>query len=312
MRPHLTALLLLAWTALAWLPSMDIATAQAARNPFIGAREPQEAPRKGPAFGYPAFLQPLMQRSAMLQQTIKQKMAGLAEEIRREPLGPAFRWFMLLALLYGVIHALGPGHGKVYACAYFLSRPGTFKNGLLFSYLTMLFHVLSGSALVLGGSLLLKTSGAMALESAGPILARISYGLLMLLGLVFAVQAVARLRAGPAQRAVACPETADLKSLMFTALAVGLVPCPGAALVLLFSLTLGILPAGIGAVICIAAGMGITVSLFALLTIGLKHRFLVLAQGNPRWFEAAYAALSLSGAAGISILGLLLFFSSST
>lgn len=284
--------------------------AHAARNPFIGAKEARETSRKEPAFGYPAFLQPLMQKSALLQQAIKQKMVRLAGDIRREPFGGSFRWFMLFSFLYGVIHALGPGHGKVYACAYFLSRPGTFKNGLLFSYLTMFFHVLSGSALVLGGALLLKTSGAMALENAGPILERISYSLLAVLGLLFAVRASARLRANQPSNQDACPDAADLKSLMITALAIGIVPCPGAALILLFSLTLGILSAGLGAVFCIAVGMGLTVSLFAVLTIGFKNSFLALAHGSQRWFKATYGALSLGGAACMTTLGLVLLLGS--
>ena len=38
---------------------------------------------------------------------------------------------MLLAFVYGVLHALGPGHGKVIVVSYFLSRDAQIMRGLL-------------------------------------------------------------------------------------------------------------------------------------------------------------------------------------
>jgi len=286
---------------------LDGASAHASRNPFI-AGKPADAPAENkPVSGYPAFLQPAMRKIAAVQYAIRQHMVRLAGDIRQHPFGGAFWMFMAFSLLYGMVHALGPGHGKVYACAYFLNRPGTIKRGLLLSGLTMIVHVLSGTVLILVGALVLKTSGAMTLENAGAMLERVSYGLLAGLGVFLTGNTVSELRAN------ACydrPDASDNKSLVAAALSVGIVPCPGAAMILLFSLTLGILPAGLGAMICIAAGMSITTGLFALATIVLKQRFLALAAGRRRLFGAAYAFFALGGAAGITAVGALLFIGS--
>ena len=306
-RPLPLLILLLTALTLTHLPCIAIDMADAARNPFISKEKSRVQPEKSPVARYPAFLHPVMQKIVMTQQTIKQRMVRLARDIRQNPFGRSFLGFMLLSFLYGVIHALGPGHGKIYACAYFLNRPGTINKGLMLSSLTMLFHVFSGTALILVGALILKTSGAMTVENAGLVLEKISYMLLAGLGLFLAGRTVMQLRSGSFRNhGRICPDAADGKSLVITALAVGIVPCPGAAMILLFSLTLGILTAGLAAMVCIAAGMSITTALFSLLTIGLKGRLLVMAEGNRLLFSAAYALFSLGGAVCITGFGLVL------
>jgi ABC-type nickel/cobalt efflux system permease component RcnA len=296
---------------IAGIISLDVCpTVQAARNPFISSQRTDAPPAPKPAVRYPAFLQPAMQKIVTVQFTIRQNMVRLAGDIQQHPFGRGFQMFMLFSLLYGMVHSLGPGHGKVYACAYFLNRRGTIRRGLLLSGLTMLIHVLSGTVLILVGALVLKTSGAMTLENAGVVLERISYGLLAGLGVFLTGHTIMQLRAKSIYSPDSCPAPSDNRSLFVAALAVGIVPCPGAAMILLFSLTLGILPAGLGAMICIAVGMSFTTGLFAILTIVLKQRFLVLAEGNRRLFTAAYTLLALGGATSITILGLVLLIGS--
>jgi len=288
--------------ALLWT---GVGPVQAARNPFISSEQGEAPPPKRPLAGYPAFLQPLMQKVAVMQAAIKQQMVRLAKEIRQKPFAGAFWGFMLLSFVYGVVHALGPGHGKIYTCSYFLSRPGTLKKVLFFGNLTMLMHVLSGSFLILFGALVLKTSGALTLDNSGVVLERLSYGLLVVAGLFIAAKVVHEMRSGHGHRHD-CSDRADMKSLVLTSLAVGLVPCPGAALILLFSLTLGILAAGLWAMLCIAAGMAITTSLFALGAMGFRKTFLSLADGSDRMTAGIYGVLSLGGAFCIALLGLIL------
>lgn len=298
-----------AFFVLAALLLVSVMDTQAAQNPFISSKQNKSAPSKNPMAGYPAFLQPLMQKVALFQYTIKQRMVDLARDIRQQPLGRSFWGFMLLSFAYGVVHALGPGHGKIYACSYFLSRPGTLKKVLIFGNLTMLMHVLSGAFLILFGALVLKTSGALTLENSGVVLERFSYGLLVVVGLFIGGKIVHEMRTGKGHRHD-CPDRADMKSLVFTALAVGMVPCPGAALILLFALTLGILTAGLWAMLCIAVGMAITTSIFALGAIGFRKTFLSLADGNEPMSAGIYGLLSLGGALCISLLGLILLLGS--
>ena len=293
--------------AASWiLPWTGASAAKAAGNPFLSGKRNDAPSADKPRIAYPTFLQPIMQKIVMIQMKIRQTMARLSEEIRQHPFGLSFWIFMLLSFVYGMVHALGPGHGKVYACAYFLNRPGTIKRGLLLGGLTMLIHVLSATTLILGGALVLKTSGAMTLENSSAILERASYGLLIGLGVFLAGHTIRQISAKTVVPPSSFPGALDNASLFLTALAVGIVPCPGAAMILLFSLTLGILPAGLGAMVCIAIGMSITTSMFAVAAITLKAHFLTLAEANRRLFTLAYAGLSLAGATGITVFGSIL------
>lgn len=288
---------------------VEVTDASAARNPFIASEKSKSPPPRNPMAGYPAFLHPIMGKIAVFQHAIKQQMVRLARDIKMQPMGRAFWGFMLLSFAYGVVHALGPGHGKIYTCSYFLSRPGTFKRVLLFGNLTMLVHVLSGTALILFGALVLKTSGAMTLENSGVVLERFSYGLLAVVGLFIALKIIREMRSGHGHHHD-CPENADLKGLLITAFAVGMVPCPGAALILLFALSLGIMAAGLWAMLCIAAGMAITTSMFAVGAMGFRKSFLSITAGRDRMGAGAYAVVSLGGALCICLLGSLLLLGS--
>jgi ABC-type nickel/cobalt efflux system permease component RcnA len=283
--------------------------AAAARNPFISSQKNEQPPPKSPMAGYPAFLQPLMEKLAVIQHTIKKQMVQRAKDIKQDPLGLSFWGFMLLAFSYGVVHALGPGHGKIYTCSYFLSRSGTVKKVLLFGNLTMFMHVLSGASLILFGAFVLKTSGAMTLENSGIVLERFSYGLLTVVGIFISSKIIYEFKKGH-HHSHGSPDRADMKSLVLTAFAVGIVPCPGAALILLFSLTLGIFIAGLWAMLFIALGMAITSSMFAIGAVLFKKAFLSIADGNDRLAAGVYIVISLGGATCIALLGLLLLIGS--
>jgi len=73
-------------------------------------------------------------------------------------------------------------------------------------------------------------------------------------------------------------KTADNVWLM--ALGIGMIPCPGALTILMFSISLDFLQLGIVLALMIALGMGLTTSLLAVLTILSR-------QGALRWLSPA-------------------------
>ena len=98
---------------------------------------------------------------------------------------------MLLAFAYGVLHALGPGHGKVIVVSYFLSRDAQIMRGLLMGLQIAVFHVLSAAVVVALADLVLRQAfGGAPAEVAGVRLA--SYGLIALIGVGMTGQALRR------------------------------------------------------------------------------------------------------------------------
>jgi ABC-type nickel/cobalt efflux system permease component RcnA len=276
----------------------------ASGNPFL---TPQAAPTEPEVAAprSPSLLSPLTTRLAQWQLTLRSRMAALAQDIREAPLGRSFWLFMALSLAYGVAHALGPGHSKVVTASYFLHRPGSLARGLAFGQAAMFVHGLSAAAVVFAGKFLFESAGGLDGEQMGRRLETVSYVLLCAVGGFLLVRAgrEALGRRGP-DSAPAAP--ASFRELALLALAAGVVPCPGASLVLLFSISLGIPVAGLLALASISLGMGLTVSGVAVLTIATRGHALERLRRHGRAWRLAHAGASLVGALALTGLGLLL------
>lgn len=277
---------------------LSVSLATAAQNPFTG-KERQNEDRQKEDIRAPSFLSPLLTKSAELQAELRSRLAGFARDIKKSPTGSSFWLFIALSFVYGLVHALGPGHGKLFAVSYFMGRPGGLAAGLMLGNLTMLVHVLSATILVLAGFLLLKSSGAMTAESARGTLETASFALLTAMGLFLAARAVKT--AGKHDHNHF--PTGERSSLAMMALFGGIVPCPGATLILVYAVTQGILAAGLLAMLAVSLGMGLTTSIFALAAIGSRGLLLRIARNNGRLFESLHTALALTGGLAIAALG---------
>lgn len=281
--------------------------ADAARNPFLPGGDKEQTQRKVSS-QLPSLLPDwLLGTVIRWQLTLRAQMTSLARNISRNPWGHSFWLFMLASLAYGAAHALGPGHGKAFAMAYFLERPASWPVGLFFGNVSMFCHVLSAAVLVFGGTYLLKTAAAGLVDDVGVVLEGVSYALLAGIGLFLLGARLYSLRRKKAATAQYPPASAGGRTLIATALAAGLVPCPGASLVLLFCISLGIPLTGAFALLSISLGMGATISLFALATILSRSVVLRLTHGRGRLFDTLYAGVSLAGGLAMSALGGLLF-----
>ncbi len=304
----LTGLALMLWTG-GPMPSL------AAKNPFLGAGDSSNATAPRSVVGYPKVFRPLMDTTARVQLQLRQSLVSLGRDIREHPLGRSFWLFMLSAFAYGVVHALGPGHGKLFVCSYFLNRPGSLSKGVAFGFLTMFSHVLSATVLVCLGYFVLRTSGALTLDDMGPRLETASYGLLALIGLFLLVKSFLGLRGRLQDRAShdgterhSGPE--DNRGLILTACSIGLVPCPGAGIILVAAVSLGIMATGLLAMAAIGLGMGLTTSLFALATIQARKGLYRSLAGHEQALTMVHFTLALLGSVAIFGLGALLFWTS--
>src|SRR5215475_15923283 len=61
-----------------------------------------------------------------------------------------------IAALFGLVHAVMPGHGKTVLVSYFLGRPAKITTGFAASVILVLAHVGSAVVLVLSGFILIS------------------------------------------------------------------------------------------------------------------------------------------------------------
>jgi len=91
---------------------------------------------------------------------------------------------------------------------------------------------------------------------------------------------------------------------------VGIRPCSGAVLVLVFALAQGLFWAGVAATFAMALGTAITVAVLATMALGSRELVVRLGGGNARWADAVWTTCAIGGALLVLMIGLLLFTAS--
>lgn len=188
-----------------------------------------------------------------------------------------------LSFLYGVFHAAGPGHGKVVITSYMLATETELRRGIALSFASaMLQSVTAVVFVVIAASVLNMTS--VRLSETSNFLTIGAYLLVVLLGIWLIVRKVFGLGHhhhhddkhdhDHKDHAHHMVSPAHLKGswreVFGVVLAVGLRPCSGALVVLVFALSQGLLAAGIAAVFLMGVGTALTVGILASIAAGAK------------------------------------------
>lgn len=97
-----------------------------------------------------------------------------------------------LSFLYGILHAAGPGHGKVVISSYVLANEAQVRRGVTLSFASAMLQSLVAIAFVLVAALVLGLT-SMAMNDAAHWIGVLSYGLVALLGLWLIVRKVFKL-----------------------------------------------------------------------------------------------------------------------
>jgi nickel/cobalt exporter len=98
----------------------------------------------------------------------------------------------------------------------------------------------------------------------------------------------------------------SLRQAAAIVLAVGIRPCTGAILVLVFALTQGMFWAGVASTFAMALGTAITVSALAVLAVSSRETAARLA--GSRWADRIYGAAGLAGALFVVLFGAILLY----
>lgn len=265
----------------------------------------------------------------------------------------------LFSFIYGVLHAVGPGHGKFVISSYALANEKTVRRGILLSFMAAIIQALSAIVLVGSLALLLKAT-SLQIKATEAWLETASWGLIAMLGgwllwrqlqsghhhsghgHAHTSAAASHDHAhhhgdghvhGPAcshghgqdahhvhdehcgHTHVATPEQlqgdwnwAHAWSLAFS---IGIRPCTGAIGVLLLSLSLGILWAGIFATFTMAIGTALTVSALAAIAVGSRELAKKIAGGTESpWASTIQRVAAIGGSSLVMMIGIVAFVAS--
>ncbi|WP_277183207.1 nickel/cobalt transporter [Caballeronia sp. BR00000012568055] len=220
---------------------------------------------------------------------------------------------ILLSFAYGVLHALGPGHGKTIVGTYLVSHPTRIGEAMLLGVWSATAQALSAIALV-GGAAWLARHGLDGVLTQAARLELVSYVALLLVGLWTAWSiATKRDCCKPARvqfasfsktsttnendaaylgSKLAMHRRGARQSILLTGLAVGIRPCAGSIFVLVAGLDQGAFGVGIISTFAMSAGVALTICAIGLASRGINRTF---AAKSAR-FDSLRRRVALGGA----------------
>ena len=261
----------------------------------------------------------VMMKSVIWQRDVNQQMSGLLKAVAENPT-QAGGALLLFSFVYGVLHALGPGHGKVVITTWLATHPSKLKSSIGLTLAASLLQGLVAIGLVVVVLTLLQLP-ARQLHLSSFWLEKGSYALVGVLGLLLCWRALKKLRAllrkpkftaftphhvhdqhcGCGHQHMLDPKQLerdeDWRARLVIVLSMGMRPWSGAIMVLLFSKVIGVFGWGVASALAMAAGTSITISSLALLV----HAFRTLAvklSGNRTpvlWRQVGWTTLALAG-----------------
>jgi len=236
---------------------------EATDNPFISKQTSKKEVK------LPTFASTVFAELAFWQHKLNSELTKLVKRLKENRSWEALSSLILVSFLYGIIHAAGPGHGKVVVFSYFISRRSRIKKGILLGNLISLFHAISGVMVVLTLYFIVKTAYLASFEVVSQKIKLASYILVILIGLALLIRGLLDAKKGSVHdlHGNGSLTSSDRKGILPLALAVGMVPCPGVVIIMLFSLSLNLLAIGLMMSFTMALGMATTISLAGILSI---------------------------------------------
>lgn len=262
------------------------------------------------------------------QSAFYQQLTGAVRDMKQN--GSAFWTLISLSFLYGVFHAAGPGHGKVVMSSYVLANRETAKRGAVLCLLSSLLQALVAIGVISILAILFNAT-SLVITDASRFLEVGSYVLVTVLGTYLVFKAIRGFlsvqpashdhhhshghdhdhhdeNCGCGHAHAPSPELADqakgsVKAAVAAIFSVGLRPCTGALIVLVFALAHGLFWAGVLSALAMGLGTAITVTTLMFLAVGTRRATLVFAGSNTRGSAYVLNGIQLLGAVAVLLLG---------
>ena len=225
---------------------------------------------------------------------LNKKMEHLFKNIKKSNSITSYFWLLLLSFAYGLVHAIGPGHGKSLVSAYFLTQNHSILKALNISLLIGIVHTFSAFLLTLTIYYLLNffLSGSH-IANINLIASKVSAVVIIFIALYliykkikakkpkFVFQTSTKpsfvkisnpnvpLLHNSSCGCSACNTTSTDLSVILSA---GIVPCPGTVTVFIFTMSLGMYFVGFLSAVFMGLGMSLIIFIMAYLSLNVRKK----------------------------------------
>jgi len=265
---------------------MLLFTFSASANPFAAPQKQAEKPTKQEHIqDMKEASNPLYDKIFSIQKNIHEKISHVFKDIKDKPFSGKFLFFLALCFIYGIFHAIGPGHAKTIVSSFIISSPtGLFKS-ILFGFLVAVGHAFTAFVIVVIIYYFLHGKLSSGFDEAGNNIGIFSYGIILAIAIfLFAKKIFLKNKHSHDHK--------NNKSLVFSALTVGLVPCPGSMVLTVFAVSNGMLTAGVFSVLSMALGMAVTICSVAVLSYYVRE---LSVKAGESYFAKAHHFVEYAG-----------------
>ncbi|MEC6796503.1 nickel/cobalt transporter [Photobacterium sp. S4TG1] len=192
-----------------------------------------------------------------------------------------------LSFLYGIFHSLGPGHGKMIVTTYLATNPTKIKASLIMTMVSAFVQAIVAITLVSILLIFFKSSMRQVNDAADQFISY-SFMAMLLLGAIVIYRSLKQAwqlriqqqhhnhgsECGCGHKHFASADeinnATSLREYIVIIFSIGIRPCTGAILVLLFANMVGLYWLGVASAILMAVGTALTTSVIALMTLSGK------------------------------------------
>lgn len=248
--------------------------------------------------------------AAVQQRDYQNAFAGALRRARAGEAG-AIAAFLIACFSYGVVHAAGPGHGKVLIGGYGFARNVSMVRLSLIALAASLAQALTAVVLVYAGVLLLNLGRTALVDMTEAVMAPISYGAIALVGGWLLWRGIRKLMQpsqdhshhgddavcsscghahGPSLDQI--EKVGTLREALVLIAGIAVRPCTGALFVLLITWNMGLMGVGISGAFAMGFGTAL-VTIFVGLTAGTLRGGLLAGLTTSENFARGIAAVEI-------------------
>lgn len=241
-----------------------------------------------------------------------EKIKGLFISIKDEKNPMTYLVLLFFAFVYGVIHAMGPGHGKTLVASYFLANERSYSKALFISLAIGVVHTFSAFILTLIIYFTLSTLLSQFMDDALFYTTKVSAFIIIAIALYLLYKKYTLYKklskfsftTSPTHIAsCGCSSCKVDKNSTDIALIIsaGIIPCPGTTTLFIFAISTGLFYAGFISALVMSLGMSSVIYVSALLSTLVREKALHSSERLKKYLE--YLSLLF-----ILILGAVLLF----
>lgn len=181
----------------------------------------------------------------------------------------AYIWLLIFSFGYGVIHAIGPGHGKSLISSYFLSEKSSHLKALSMASLIGVVHTFSAFILTFVIYYSVNTFLGSYFNDVETIATKLSAIIIIAIALVLIYKKIVKHKH---QSSCGCTGCKTHSTDIGVILGAGIVPCAGTVTIFIYTMSLNLYFIGFLSAIFMSLGMSLIIYITALLSITIRDK----------------------------------------